>query len=281
MKILLSTILIFTFSFLYVTMSSQPVSVMTYNLRFDNPADGENRWDNRKDEAAGLLGFYEPGIIGTQEALKHQLDYLNNHLQEYTYVGVAREDGAQEGEYSAIFIDTIKFKIHNEHTFWLSETPEVPSTGWDANIKRVCTYALLENRESGKMFYVFNAHLDHRGEKSRMESVKLISTKVEEKTRSGQLPVIVMGDLNAEPDSGPIVYLDKHFNDAYKISEDPPYGPLGTFNSFDVEKPAERRIDYIFVSDRFRVKKYAAITDSKQSRYPSDHFPVYAELDLD
>jgi len=281
LKILLSTILIFTFSSLFATMNSQHVSAMTYNLRFDNPGDGENRWDNRKDHAAGLLRFYEPGIIGTQEALKHQLDYLNNQLEEYTYVGVAREDGAREGEYSAIFIDTTRFKIDKEQTFWLSETPEIPSTGWDANIKRVCTYALLENRESGNKFYVFNAHLDHRGEESRMQSVKLIWEKVEEKTGSNKYPVIVMGDLNAEPGDDPIVFLNQHLNDAYKISEEPPYGPVGTFNSFDVEKPAERRIDYIFVSDEFSVKKYASISDSKNSRYPSDHFPVYAELDLE
>ncbi|HMB98726.1 MAG TPA: endonuclease/exonuclease/phosphatase family protein [Balneolaceae bacterium] len=281
MKILLSTILIFTFSSLFATMNSQHVSAMTYNLRFDNPGDVENRWDNRKDHAAGLLRFYEPGIIGTQEALKHQLDYLNNHLEEYTYVGVAREDGAREGEYSAIFIDTTRFKIDKEQTFWLSETPEIPSTGWDANIKRVCTFALLENRESGNKFYVFNAHLDHRGEKSRMQSVKLIWKKVEERTGSSKYPVIVMGDLNAEPGDDPIAFLNQHLNDAYKISEEPPYGPVGTFNSFDVEKPAERRIDYIFVSDEFSVKKYASISDSKNSRYPSDHFPVYAELDLE
>ena len=281
MKILLATILIFTVSFPFTTMKSQSLSVMTYNLRFDNPGDGENRWDNRKDEVAGLLGFYEPGIIGTQEALKHQLDFLNNYLEEYTYVGVARGDGAREGEYSAIFIDTTKFMIHDEHTFWLSETPEVPSKGWDANIKRVCTYALLENRENGRKFYVFNAHLDHQGEESRMQSVKLIREKVEEKTRSGQHPVIVMGDFNAEPGDDPILFLNEHFNDAYKISEEPPYGPAGTFNSFDVGTPAERRIDYIFVSDDFRVKKYASISDSNHSRYPSDHFPVYAEVELD
>lgn len=281
MNIILSTIILFFAGAFFSVIQSQPFSVMTYNLRFDNPGDGENRWDNRKDEVNGLLGFYEPGIIGTQEALKHQLDYVDNYLQNYTYVGVARDDGAQEGEYSAIFIDTTKFMIHNEQTFWLSGTPEVPSVGWDAAIKRVCTYALLENRESGKKFYVFNAHLDHIGEESRMESVKLIRERVEEKTGSGQYPVLVMGDLNAEPGDDPIVFLNKYFNDVYKISEEPPYGPVGTFNSFDVGKPAERRIDYIFVSDQFRVNKYASISDSNHSRYPSDHFPVYAELELE
>ena len=253
------------------------VKMMTYNLKFDDTGDEVNNWDRRKNEVIGLLKFYEPEIIGTQEGLKHQIDQIDRSLKNSSYVGVGRDDGEHQGEFTAIFVDTTRFSILDENTFWLSETPDEPSRGWDAAIKRINTYVLLRDLITDNEFYLFNAHLDHIGSKSRLESVKLIWEKYWEISGGDRIPAVIMGDLNAEPGDPPIQFLSERILDTYEITENPPYGPVGTFNGFDFDEKPERRIDYIFTDNNFRVLKYAAINDFSDFRYPSDHFPVYIE----
>ncbi|MEL6256291.1 MAG: endonuclease/exonuclease/phosphatase family protein [Bacteroidota bacterium] len=271
-------------SFLFMCLfvfggKSQDMRFMTYNLRYDNPNDGENRWDLRKEFLRDQLRFFEPDVMGIQEGLKHQLDYLDQELTAYTYLGVGRDDGKEKGEYTAIFYKEEKLKLIKQSTFWLSESPDEISVGWDAALERICTYALLEDKHSGAKFYVFNTHFDHRGEKARRKSAQLILKQIKVLNQEDH-PVILMGDLNLTPDTKAIKSIAKKLNDS-RYAAEVAFGPDATFTGFDFSKAPQRRIDYIFTSpDNIEVKKYAVLTDSREQKYPSDHFPIFIEVML-
>ncbi|MEF8845548.1 MAG: endonuclease/exonuclease/phosphatase family protein [Bacteroidales bacterium] len=256
----------------------QTVKLITYNIRYDNPNATENAWDKRKDIITSQITFYEPGVFGIQEGLDHQVKYLNSQLESYSYVGVGRDDGETEGEYSAVYYNHNIFTELDHGTFWLSETPEQPSVGWDASMERICTWVLLEHEESGKKLRVFNTHFDHRGAKARANSARLILRKMEE-ISSTQETIALMGDLNALPDQEPIEVIAEKLKDARVVSQTPPFGPEGTYNGFNYTEPAQRRIDYIFVKDT-GVLKYGVLNDPVNLHFPSDHFPVFAEIRL-
>ncbi|MDN5214037.1 endonuclease/exonuclease/phosphatase family protein [Fulvivirgaceae bacterium BMA12] len=257
---------------------SQSITAMTYNIRYDNPNDGEDRWDARKVFLINQIKFHAPDILGIQEGLAHQVDYLNNGLKDHKYVGVGRDDGKKKGEFSALFFNTKIFKVIESSTFWLSPTPDKISVGWDAAMERICTYALFENKKTGQRLWVFNTHFDHRGKVARENSARLIYERVQALNKD-QYPCVVMGDLNLEPESEAIQYLSQHLQDTRMVSKDVVFGPEGTSNGFQFDKPVTRRIDYIFTSKSgVTVNKYAVLSDSKNLRYPSDHLPVYAEL---
>ncbi|MFD1096636.1 endonuclease/exonuclease/phosphatase family protein [Salegentibacter chungangensis] len=255
------------------------IEMMTYNIKYANENDGKNSWSQRKDHITNQLKFYEPEILGMQEALLSQLEHFKANLPGYQFVGVGREDGKEKGEYSAIFFDSSRFEVLKADTFWLSETPSQVSTGWDAALPRICTYAKFRERESGKEFWVFNTHFDHMGEKARQESAKLIWKKINE-VNAGELPVVLMGDLNLEPDTEAIQFLSEKLNDSKSISENVVFGPEGTFNGYEFNQPVTRRIDYILVSDGIKVLKYGVLSDSKDQKYPSDHLPVLIKLNI-
>ena len=265
--------------FSLTTFMSAQMEVMSYNIRFLTENDGENSWSFRKDHITNQLKFYEPDIFGVQEALYEQLQHFDAALDNYKYIGVGRDKGDNEGEFTAIFYDTEQFDLLEEDTFWLSDSPEKPSTGWDAALPRICTYALFKKKESGEKFYVFNTHFDHRGEQARAESVKLIVEEIKS-INENDLPVILMGDLNLEPETAPIQFLSREMNDAREVAEKVVFGPEGTFNGYRFEEPVTRRIDYIFTDENFRVLKYAVLSDSQDLKYPSDHFPVLVELEF-
>ncbi len=250
------------------------IRVMTYNIKFDDTRDSVNNWDNRKQDVIGLLNYHEPDIIGVQEALKHQLDDMLDGLDHFRMIGVGRDDGKQKGEYSAILYNDELFDVLDSGTFWLSPTPEKVSKGWDAALPRVCTWALLKDVE-GEQIYVFNTHFDHIGEEARKESAKLIRNRILETVKG---PAIVMGDFNFTPDKPPYQIMTEYFADAAKDSKTRPYGPAGTFNAFRFDQQVTRRIDYIFLYGTWEVHKFATLSDSRDMRYPSDHFPVLVEL---
>lgn len=258
---------------------SQSYRAVTYNLRLDVESDGINRWDNRKEWITRQINTIAPDVMGIQEGLPHQVSYLDSVLTEYHYVGVGREDGAKKGEYSAIFFSSQKFKLLEQGTFWLSDTPGVVSTGWDAALPRICTYAILEDITDGQPITVFNTHFDHMGEIARFESAKLILEKARLIT-AGKVPFLLMGDLNAEPDTSPIKVLTDHIMDAQKVSISDPEGPNGTFNGFDTSHPLDYRIDYIFVSHDIKVNTYQVINEVRQNRTPSDHLPVVVNFSI-
>jgi endonuclease/exonuclease/phosphatase family metal-dependent hydrolase len=254
--------------------------VASYNLRLDTPNDLENAWPNRKEMVKSLVLFHDFDIFGTQEGFKHQLDGILE-TGVYKYVGHGRDDGQDAGEHSAILYKPAKYKLLESGDFWYSETPEVPGKGWDAVCcNRICSWAKFKDIKSGKQFYFFNSHFDHQGQKARLESSKLLISKI--KQLAGGLPVISTGDFNAVPDSEPVktILNDGLLKDSYSLSELTPYGPAGTFQSFKMDAPLENRIDYIFVTDKIRILKYGVLTDFFKGRFPSDHCPVVADLEF-
>ena len=258
----------------------QKMNVMTYNIRYDTPKDGENRWEARKEFLVSQIKFHGPDVLGIQEGLARQVDYLDEELTDFQYVGVGRDDGKRKGEFSAIFFNNRKLKIVESSTFWLSETPDKISVGWDAALERICTYALFEHLETGQKIWVFNTHFDHIGKEARKKSAALIYERINTLNKDNY-PCILMGDLNLEPDSDPIRYLSQNLNDTKTASKEVVFGPEGTYNGFQLDKPVTRRIDYIFTSKSgIEVKKYAVLSDSKDLRYPSDHLPVYVEVEV-
>jgi len=261
-----------------ISANSQDLKVITYNIRYDNPNDGENRWDLRKDFLGKQIQFYEPDVFGIQEGKLHQLHYLDSTLVAYKYIGIGRDSSPDQGEFSAVFYNHKKLRLIKESTFWLSETPEKVSKGWDAMFERICTYGLFEDVKTKQRFYLFNTHFDHIGVLARTNSAKLIVEKINA-INTEKLPFIITGDFNSETDSEAYRYLAGQLNDSRMISKTPSFGPVGTFNNFEFHKPVKLLIDFIFTSrDTIAVSKHATLSDSKECRYPSDHLPVYAEI---
>ncbi|MGQ7870990.1 endonuclease/exonuclease/phosphatase family protein [Sunxiuqinia sp. sy24] len=258
---------------------AQTARVVSYNIRYNNPGDGENAWSNRKYLVTDLLRFHEADIIGLQEALYDQVTDISLQLPGFDQIGVGREDGKAKGEYSPIFYNSRKYQLKDHGWFWLSETPNTPSMGWDAACKRICTYAWFEDYDKRKTFWVFNTHFDHVGDEARINSAQLILQNIDS-LNTKKDPVILMGDFNLTPDSKPIERIETQLYDSKKVSAQLPYGPEGTFNGFDFNSPLKNRIDYIFVKGKVEVKKYGVLTDSFEKRYPSDHLPVLVELEF-
>ncbi|WP_166967210.1 endonuclease/exonuclease/phosphatase family protein [Yeosuana marina] len=264
--------------FFLMNIKAQDVSVMTYNIKLDYPKEGENSWINRKPFFINQLKFYNPDILGVQEALPNQMKDMDSLLTDYNFVGVGRDDGKDKGEYSAIFYNHETFKVLKSSTFWLSDTPEQVSMGWDAVCNRVCTYALLQNKKTNERLLVFNTHFDHVGLEARKNSALLIIKKIKE-INTNNLPVVLMGDFNMEESHESIQYIKTYLKDSQEISK-VVFGPTGTFNGFNFNEPVTRRIDFIFVSPKIEVDKYGILSDNKDCKYPSDHLPVYVELKI-
>jgi endonuclease/exonuclease/phosphatase family metal-dependent hydrolase len=221
--------------------------------------------------------FLEPDILGLQEVRPSQIEDLNTALTNYSYIGTGR-DGGNEGEHTSIYYNTDKVKVENENTFWLSETPEKKSMGWDAAYPRICTYGLFTYRESKQKIWVFNTHLDHVGAEAQLEGIKLVLQKIES-VNTKNYPVILMGDFNTEPGSAVYTETSKLLTDSKPLAE-LRFGPDGTFNGFKYDQPVTRRIDFIFISKNsdVAVVKYAVFSGTIDFKYPSDHFPVFVTL---
>ncbi len=263
-----------------VFLSAQNLNVMSFNIRLSTDSDKENSWENRKQDAFALMAYYHPDVMGVQEALPQQMNDIQNALKGYRYIGVGRDDGKEKGEFSAVFYNAEKFKVLDSGTFWLSETPEIPSKGWDAAYNRVCSYALLNEIKTGKQFWAFNIHFDHVGNEARVQSANLILKKMQ-KLNQQNFPVVLTGDFNLTEEAQPIQILSSHLKDSYHHSLTPHYGPKGTFQDFDTQKVSDERIDYIFVKG-FKVLSSRTINDRRENLlYPSDHFPVLAELSFE
>jgi endonuclease/exonuclease/phosphatase family metal-dependent hydrolase len=259
------------------------LDVATYNLRLNTPADGPDAWPRRREAVLALIRRHGFDVLGTQEGLADQIDDLAA-LPEYDHVGVGRDDGRRAGEHAAIFFRRDRFDLLAHGDFWLSETPERPSKGWDARCcHRLASWAHLRERASGRSFHVFSAHFDHEGVVARRESARLLLERAHTLAAGG--PLVVVGDFNAVPGSEPIERLAARLRDARRVSTTPPSGPAGTFNGFRFDVPPEARIDHIFVGPGWRVLRHATLADTYHDgdrvRWPSDHLPVVARLVLD
>jgi endonuclease/exonuclease/phosphatase family metal-dependent hydrolase len=269
---------VFLFTFMAASLSfGQDIKFLTYNLRYDNPNDGNNIWPARRELIADQINFYEPDIFGTQEGLEGQLKWLDENLPDFDYVGIGRdvENGKPAGEHCAIFYNNKKYKVVETKTFWLSENPDVPGKAWDAALSRICTYALFKSIKGGKEFYVFNTHFDHMGTVAREKSAELILSKIKSINKKNY-PFVLMGDFNSTQADAPIKLLSAQLSDSKSICKSKPYGPENTFNDFQVCKLPDSRIDFIFTGkNNFEVKKYAVLAEVYEMRYPSDHYPVF------
>jgi endonuclease/exonuclease/phosphatase family metal-dependent hydrolase len=264
--------------FLSFQMSyAQPVTVMTYNIRLDTPIDGVNAWPNRADRVASLIRKYNPDILGIQEAMHHQLHELLRTLPDYSFVGVGRDDGKEQGEYSAILYKHARFGLLQQNTFWLSETSDVPgSKNWDAAITRVATWARLFDKEAKAEFLVLNTHFDHIGKVARERSAELIKVKLAE--LANRQPVLVMGDFNSTPEERAYQVMVEAGD--FALYDATPGMPVGTFCGFAVGAMDCVPIDYIFHSKEWTLKNFLVISDNDGTHYPSDHLPVLAGLAL-
>ncbi|MFH6604320.1 endonuclease/exonuclease/phosphatase family protein [Maribacter algicola] len=258
-------------------LTAQTVKVMTYNIKYDNVNDTVNNWNDRKDGMVGLLKQQGPVFIGMQEVLFNQLQFLDEALPNYAYIGVGRDDGKEKGEFSPILYNSEKYRLLRSDTFWLSKTPDNISVGWDAALERICTYGLFEDKVTHAKLWVFNTHFDHVGVKARKKSAKLILEKISQ-LNTDKLPVILMGDLNLMPEEKPIRSIKRKMHDGLVFSKKPQNGPVGTFNGFNISDPISRRIDYIFVTN-LEVLDYQHIDERLGSgKHISDHLPVIAIL---
>lgn len=283
-----------------------PIVVGSYNIRYDNPHDGANIWANRKEHVKALIQFHDFDIFGIQEGMFNQVSDVAQ-LQKYAWYGKGRDDGKQAGEHCAIFYKKDRFKMLESGDFWLSETPDKPTIGWDSRVnKRVCSWGRFRDLSTKNEFYFFSVHFDNLGAVARRESAKLMIIKIKEIAKDK--PVICVGDLNSTPETEQIATLETLLNDAYKVTEIPPYGPERTSSGFGYDpirerrmdsifvaharrraeeggnnsapnRPRSRRIDYIFVSKQVKVLNYGVITDFYgQYSFPSDHFPIVSKV---
>jgi endonuclease/exonuclease/phosphatase family metal-dependent hydrolase len=265
--------------------------VMSFNVRYAAANDGENNWDKRKDLACDVVRQHEPDLVGLQEALRSQIDDLRTALPQYGEIGVAREDGKTTGEYSAILYRKDRFDVDESGTFWLSDTPEVPgSITWGNACTRVCTWARLLPKPSGKPFYMVNTHLDHISQLSREKGIALIMSRLSRRKHPD--PVILTGDFNAGENNAVVRYLKGErrleivnngmsqnplplvdtFRLLHKDASD-----VGTAHSFKGGRTGNK-IDYIFVQPGVEVLRAEILHDNKDNRYPSDHFPITAAI---
>ncbi|HVZ55895.1 MAG TPA: endonuclease/exonuclease/phosphatase family protein [Chitinophagaceae bacterium] len=256
--------------------------VMTFNLRYDNPGDGDHAWPRRRDLAISLMRSAGPQLLGVQEALAAQVEDLQAAMPGYRWLGVGRGDGLRCGEFNAIFYEASRFQCRENGTFWLSEDPARPgSRGWDAAYPRLVTWAALLDQVTGARFYYFNTHFDHIGAAARRAGSRLLLEKIHH--LAGGLPVVVTGDFNARPGEEPIRLLTdpkdpRHLTDARQLCEAPPEGPAGTFNGFGVPGPEPGPIDYIFLRGNWQVSRHLTLAGPGDGRFASDHYPVMAVL---
>ena len=271
--------ILITIASAFCSCESQEMNIMTYNIRLDIDSDGENAWPKRKDFLTSQVLFLSPDILGVQEARPRQITDLNNAMPNYRYIGKGR-DGDNNGEHTAIYYNSEKLKVENEETFWLSQTPNDKSLGWDAAYPRICTYGLFTYLGSQAKIWVFNTHLDHKGSEAQIEGVKLVLQKIKQ-VNSQNLPVVLMGDFNVEPDSAIIAETKAEMTDSKEMAAIV-FGPDGTFNGFEYVEPLSRRIDYILLSksSKLSVQKYGVLSSTIDSKFPSDHFPVFISLTI-
>ena len=298
---------IYSFFLLFCALTlsaAEQMIVGTYNIRYANRGDSidANGWGQRSPYIAQLVRFHGFDILGTQEGKYPQLQDLKRMMPGFDYIGVGRDDGKQGGEFSAIFYRTAKFEVLEHGDFWLSTETDHPNKGWDAALPRVCTWGKFRDRQTGFTFLFFNLHMDHVGVQARAESAKLILKKVKEFPE--RLPAILTGDFNVDQNNESYALLDQSglMRDSYQIAEFR-YAPNGTINSFKPDRKTDSRIDHLFLTKEFQVKRYGILTDSYrakaqekteqttnanfpkevtfekyEARMPSDHFPVMIEV---
>ncbi len=249
---------------------------VTFNLRYANPDDGQNRWELRQDLVFEFIRGQEPDIVGLQEALALQMDAMRAEFPGYRFLGQGR-GGGRRGEFSALMIRNKRFEVLEHGDFWLSPMPDhIGSRGWDAALPRMCTWAVLRDRSSQRDFVVMNTHFDHRGEVARRESAQVL---MDQRARFADLALILLGDLNAAEDTPPLRRLrEAGLRDSYRDLH-PEANQVGTFHGFRGSTGGDK-IDYVLVDEGWSTLAAEILHDHRGERFPSDHFAVIATLRL-
>lgn len=253
------------------TSAENRIKVISYNIRMSGSpaADGDNYWDNRKQASINMVVEEQPDVMGIQEGCPDQIAFLDEHLPQYKHIGVGREDGKAAGEMMAIYYRTDRVELTDGGTFWLSETPDEVSQGWDGACKRTCTWTLMRMKDTGAEFAYLNTHLDHVGPVARAEALKLIVKKIAELVPDS-VPVFLTADFNSTTDDAIFDPLKAVMHDAR--AKAPQSDPRGTYN--DWGNASGVVIDHIFYRDA-TPESFTVLCDKNYGApYISDHYPV-------
>lgn len=251
---------------------TEGLKVMSYNIRLGSANDGTNSWSLRYVATGEMLDDQAPDVFGVQEALDYQVRYINE-MCGYEYVGVGRENGKKEGEHMAIFWNKKSVSMLKWGTFWLSETPQKPSKGWDAACFRTATWALMKDKKTGRKFYFVNTHLDHEGKEAQKNGLKLIVDRIGEINPEGY-PMVLTGDFNMKPDDPNLAELDSKMQSTRKIA-----AVTDNHDTYNGWGRGSGIIDYIYVSGFSSCPEYQTVVKRYQDRkFVSDHYPVSARL---
>ena len=260
------------------------IKLMSFNIRYGLADDGENHWERRKSLVLDRIKSFDPDLLGMQEVLVHQYEYLDSLLTDYSSVGVGRTDGAREGEMNPVFFRKDRFDLIRSRTFWLSDTPEVAGTkAWGANLPRIVTWVELSEKTTSEHFYFFNTHFAHDSDSARILSSGLMLSKVD--SIASGFPFVITGDLNMVISSKGYEILTGPYesvpllSDTYAVTEKRPVGPAYTYNGFS-ENKRTGRIDYVFVRNGMKVLEHRTFIRKEHGIYLSDHWPVMATVSL-
>lgn len=255
------------------------MKIMSFNILCGGA--GERDWKPRREYVTETIKKYAPDSFGVQEAHYDWMKVLIKELPEYSYFGVGRDDGEKAGEFSAVFYLKNKFDLTDSGNFWLSETPDKPGLGWDAACVRICSWAALKENETGKEFVHFNTHLDHIGAVAMQKGAELVTIKA--KQLSPDKAAVFTGDFNVTPQSAPYkAVIEGGFLDARNIAavSDDSCTFHTTTKAPLKEDTYMNIIDYIFVKGNVKVNSFKVIKDSFGGSFPSDHFPVISEMEI-
>jgi len=273
--IALSAVILLPFDSQAKKNESEELKVMSYNIRMGIAKDGTNSWEFRCPATIAMLKDQQPDIFGVQEAFEFQIKFIEEYCRNYRSVGVGRDDGKKKGEYMSIFWNKKRVKLIKWGTFWLSETPDKPSRGWDAHCRRTATWALMKDKKTGNKFYYVNTHLDHKGKEAQKNGLKLIVDRIESINPQGY-PMVLTGDFNIKPDNAALTDLDARMQSARKVA--PVTDSHNTFNGWSV-KPTDSVIDYIYISGFSACPEYQTVTKKyADKQFVSDHYPIFARL---
>lgn len=248
--------------------SKVEIKVISYNIRFSGGPDGDNSWQYRKQASVNMMLEENPTVMGCQEMLPDQIEFLLDAMPSYRAIGVGRDDGDAAGEHMAILYNTDKVELLEWNTYWLSESPETPTYGWDAACKRTCTYAKFKALKSKKEFVVLNTHLDHIGKEAKRHGAALVACLSEELAPKA-IPVFLTGDMNMLPDNESLDSLREVLCDAREVA--PKSDHRTTFNGWGND---HRILDYIFLRNA-EALEFRVLRDADYGApYISDHYPV-------
>ena len=270
------TFIFFLINSFFVRSFSQEIKVLSWNIRFDNKNDGLDQWSYRKKDMVDQVKKVNPDFFGIQEGLYHQVTYLDKKLTNHKFIGVGRDDGIRGGEMMALFYNHRRWFPISTGNFWLSDTLDQVSRGWDAACNRITTYGIFHNKK-GDTIAVYNTHLDHMGVEARTNSVRQLKALID----ANPYPKILMGDFNFNPSNSLYNDLTQVWSDAKMATPNIVENQDGTFNGFKLESTPKDRIDYILTDQNWVVSQYySANLYTKKGRHISDHNLVLTSLNL-